>query len=133
MLGNLIYEAQAKVIDTRVLDENGTMEMTLQEEGKILGTECTVTATFVSKPRPNEMMYSEGYGVLLTKDGDTATLTISGITIPKMHPSLLPSIRGVAYCRTQSPKLARLNSIVCIYESDTNDGINYTIKGWEWK
>ena len=91
MLGNLIYEATTKVIGTRVLDENGTMETTLQEQGKILGIECTVTATFVNKPRHNGMMYSEGYGVLLTKDGDTATLIISGLTTPKGHPSLSSS------------------------------------------
>jgi hypothetical protein len=132
MLGNLIYEATTKVIGTRVLDENGTMETTLHEQGKILGIECTVTATFVSEPRPNGIMYSEGYGVLLTIDGDTATLTISGVTIPKGHPSL-SSIRGAAYCLTQSPKLARLNSVVCIYEAETNDGMSYIIKGWEWK
>lgn len=132
MLGNSIYEATTKMIGMRVLDENGTMETTFQEQGKILGIECAVTATFVSKPRPNGMMYSEGYGVLLTKDGDTATLTISGVTIPKGHPSL-SSIRGAAYCRTQSPKLARLNSVVCIYEAETNDGMSYIIKGWEWK
>lgn len=132
MLGNLIYEATTKVIGTRVLYENGTIEITLQEKGKIFGIECTVTVTFVSKPRPNGIMCSEGYGALLTKDGDTATLTLSGLTIPKGLPSL-SSVRGVAFCCTQSPKLASLNSVVCIYEAETNDGMSYYVKGWEWK
>jgi uncharacterized protein YuzE len=132
MLGNLIYEATAKVIGTRVLDENGTMEITLQEKGKIFGIECTVTVTSVNKPRSNGIMYSEGYGALLTKNGDTATLTLSGIIIPKGLPSLSSS-RGVAFCCTQSPKLASLNSVVCIYEAETNDGMSYNVRGWEWK
>ncbi|WP_440948080.1 hypothetical protein ACSAZL_07525 [Methanosarcina sp. T3] len=132
MLGDLIYEATTKAIGTRVIDENGTMEITLQEQGKIFGIECTVTVTFVNKPRHNGVMYSEGYGVLLTKDGDTATLTLSGITIPKGAPPL-GSVRGVAFCCTQSPKLGGLNSVVCIYEAETNDGMIYNVKGWEWK
>jgi hypothetical protein len=132
MLGDLIYEATGKVIGTRVLDENGTMEITLQEQGMLFGSECTVTLTVVSKLGSNGILYSEGYGVLLTKDGDTATCTLSGITISKELTSL-SCIRGAAFCRTQSQKLARLNSVVCIYEAETNDDVSYNLKGWEWK
>lgn len=132
MLGDLIFEATGKVIGTRVLDGNGTMETTLQEQGLLFGSDCTVTITVVNKPGPDGVMYSEGYGVLLTKDGDTATCTLSGITISKELTSL-SSIRGAAFCRTQSQKLARLNSIVCIYEAETNDDVNYSLKSWEWK
>lgn len=37
MLGDLIYEGNGKTIGIRMLDNKGTIEMTLQEEGKILG------------------------------------------------------------------------------------------------
>lgn len=34
MLGDLIYEAMGKTVGMRVLDDNGTMEITLEERGK---------------------------------------------------------------------------------------------------
>jgi hypothetical protein len=75
--------------------------------------------------------YSEGRGILLTKDGDAATLIMSGISIPKgLSPN---SVRGATIFNTQSPKLARLNSVVCVYEGEVNDDSSYTIKDWEWK
>jgi hypothetical protein len=86
MLGDLIYEAIGKTIGMRVLDDNGTMEITLEEKGAVFGIECFTTITFVGKLRPNGMQYSEGRGIMMTKDGDAATLTASGITIPKGLP-----------------------------------------------
>jgi len=132
MLGELIYEAMGKTLGLRVLDDNGTMEMTIQEQGVVFGTECTITVTLVGKHRPNGIMYSEGHGIMVTKDGDTATLTLSGITIPKGLPPI-GSIRGATFFNTQSPKLARLNSVVCVFEAEVNADHSYSVKDWEWK
>lgn len=132
MLGDLIYEAAGKVVGMRVLDDNGTMEITLDEQGKIFGVECSLTLTAVGKLRPNGMQYSEGRGFLITKDGDAATLIMSGISIPKGRPPS-SSVRGATIFNTQSPKLARLNSVVCVYEGEVNEDNSYTIKDWEWK
>jgi uncharacterized protein YuzE len=132
MLGDLVYEGMGKMVGIRVLDDNGTMEITLEEKGKVFGIECTLTVTFVGKPRLNGMQYSEGRGILLTKDGDAATFTMSGISIPKGLPPL-SSVRGATIFNTQSPKLARLNSVVCVYEGEINEDWSYTIKDWEWK
>ncbi len=132
MLGDLIYEAMGKTVGMRVLDDNGTMEITLEERGKIFGIECTLTLTAVGKPKPDGMQYSEGRGFLLTKDGDLATLIMSGVSIPKGLPPK-SSVRGATIFTTQSPKLARLNSVVCVYESEVNEDSSYTVKDWEWK
>lgn len=132
MLGDLIYEAMGKTIGMRVLDDNGTMEITLEEQGKIFGVESTLTVTFVGKHRPDGIQYLEGRGILLTKDGDAATLTSSGITIYKGLPPC-GSVRGVTFFNTRSPKLARLNSVACVYEAEVNDDSSYTIRDWEWK
>ena len=43
MLGELIYEAKGKTLGLRVLDDNGTTEITNMENGVVLGTECTTT------------------------------------------------------------------------------------------
>ena len=69
---------------------------------------------------------------MVTKDGDTATLTLSGITIPKGLPPI-GSIRGATFFNTQSPKLARLNSVVCVFEAEVNADHSYSVKDWEWK
>jgi hypothetical protein len=132
MLGELIYEAKGKMTGVRVLDEDGTMENTLQEQGMIFGIECSVTATMVGTLRPDGIVYSEGYGLMLTKDGDGATLTSSGISIPK-GPMPMSSVRGATFFRTQSPKLSRLNSVVCIYEVEVKEDGSYSVKDWEWK
>ena len=132
MLGELIYEAMGKMTGTRVLDEDGTVENTLQEQGTIFGIECSATLTMVGTPRPDGIVYSEGYGLMLTKDGDAATFTSSAINIPK-GPMPVSSVRGATFFRTQSPKLSRLNSVVCIYEVEVNEDGSYNVKDWEWK
>jgi hypothetical protein len=35
MLGELIYEAVGKTLGLRILDDNGTMEITIQEQGTV--------------------------------------------------------------------------------------------------
>jgi hypothetical protein len=50
MLGDLIFETQEKTIGTRVLDENGTIEMSVQGKGTLLGVECTLTTTRTATP-----------------------------------------------------------------------------------
>ena len=132
MLGELIYEGKGKMIGMRVLDNNGTMETTSQAEGTILGLECTTTLTIVITHRPDGTGHSEGYGMMFTKEGDAATLTTSAISIPK-GPMPAGSVRGTTFFRTQSPKLARLNNIVSIYETEVNEDLSYEVKYWEWK
>lgn len=50
---------------------------------------------------------------------------------PKTPPA--SSIRGASFFRTRAPKLARLNSIVCVYEVEANEDWTYTVKDWKWK
>jgi hypothetical protein len=132
MLGELVYEGTGKPMGMRVLDDNGTLELTFQEQGAVFGTQCTNALTYVSTARPDGTSYSEGHGVMLTVDGDTATFSSSGIGIPKKTPPA-SSIRGASFFRTRAPKLARLNSIVCVYEVEANEDWTYTVKEWEWK
>jgi hypothetical protein len=96
MLGELIYEAMGKMTCTRVLDEDGTMENSLQEQGTIFGIECSATLTMVGTPRPDGIVYSEGYGLMLTKDGDAAALTSSAISVPK-GPMPGSNVRGATF------------------------------------
>ena len=119
-------------MDIQLNDEYGTIEMTIMEQGVVFGIECTTTVTLVSKHRPDGTQYAEGHGIMSTKDGDTATLTLSGITIPKGLPPQ-GSVRGATFYNTQSPKISRLNRIVCVFEVELNADMSFTVKDWEWK
>lgn len=132
MLGDLIYEGNGKTIGIRMLDNKGTMEMTLQEEGKILGIPCTIMSTLVSTHRPDGTQFSEGQGIMFTKDGDSASVNIYCVKIPKGIPPA-GSVRGTTFFYTESPKLARLNTIASIFEVELNEDMSYTVKDWEWK
>lgn len=132
MLGDLIYEGKGKSIGMRVLDGNGTWEGTSQEQGTLFGVECTSTTTNVNTLRPNGTLFSEGCGMTLSKDGDRASYTISGIYTPKGH-APAGSIRGGTFWSTQSPALARLNSIISVYEVEMSEDWTYSVKEWEWK
>lgn len=44
MLGDFILETQEKATDTRVLDKEGTIELSVQGTGKLLETDCYVNA-----------------------------------------------------------------------------------------
>jgi hypothetical protein len=70
--------------------------------------------------------------MMLTKEGDAATLTTSAIDIPK-GPMPVSSVRGATFLRTQLSKLERLNSIVSIYDIEVNEDLSYEVKAWEWK
>jgi len=132
MFGELIYEGKGKTIGVRMLNDKGTMEMTFQEEGTILGIPCSSMTTFVCTQRPDGMLVSEGPGIMYTKDGDTASFKVYTVIIPKgMTPA--SSVRGAKFFNTQSPKLARLNTIVCISEVEMKEDNTYTVKEWEWK
>jgi|SRR5664280_1163771 len=66
MLGELVYEGTGKPMGMRVLDDNGTLELTFQEQGAVFGTQCTNALTYVSTARPDGTSYSEGHEVMLT-------------------------------------------------------------------
>jgi hypothetical protein len=132
MLGDLVYEGKGRNICLRMLDDKGTKEITSQEEGSVLGIPCILMVTFVCTHRPDGTEYSEGKGVIYTKDGDSASVNVCCILIPKgMPPS--SSIRGATFFSTQSPKLERLNKMATVFEAEMSEDMSYTVKDWEWK
>jgi hypothetical protein len=132
MLGDLIYEGKGKTIGVRMLDNKGTKEITTQEEGSVLGTPCTLMLTFVCTHRPDGTEYSEGQGIMYTKDGDSASLNVCCVLNPKgMAPC--GSLRGATFFYTQSTKLARLNKIATVFEAEMKEDMSYIVKDWEWK
>jgi hypothetical protein len=54
-------------------------------------------------------------------------------TTPLGKAPLAGSLRGATFWRTQSPALARLNSIMSVYEVEMSEDWTYSVKEWEWK
>ena len=155
MLGEIIYEAKGKVTSLRVLSVEGgipKIETTISQNGSLRGgTEITLTVTYWSAPRLSSstegqatggsgrgdvgqtVLYAEGQGVLMKKDGsEMATWTGQGIAHLSGNKR---TDRGSVFCRTSSKgKLAFLNNIVGVFEYEANleDGIAGG-KVWEWK
>ena len=82
MLGEKIGGTSGKITSQRVLRNLGgdpKMETSFQANGSILGTNVKETGTYWSIVRPDGTLYGEGQGVMITKDGKTATWTGHGV------------------------------------------------------
>ena len=82
MLGEKIGEISRKVTMQRVVPNMGgdpKMETSFQATGSVLGTNIKDTGTYSTIFRPDGTQYGEGQGIMLTKDGKTATWTGHGV------------------------------------------------------
>lgn len=131
MLGDLIFETDEKAIGTRVLDEEGTIELSVQGKGTLLGTECSFTATRKATPGGSSTLRGEGHSLIMTPAGDLVTM--KSIYVAAIIGPVL-SARGIALFQTASATFKRLNALVGVFESDQNqtEGTG-TTKVWEWK
>jgi hypothetical protein len=138
MLGDLIYEAEGKLMNMRVISvEEGRpkIEVTISQDGLLRGVEVTSIVTYSSIPREQGgAIYAEGKGVFMTKEGsggETATWTGQGIA---HYSGQTRRDVGSIFCRTSSNgKLAFLNNMVGVFEYEANESGASRGKIWEWK
>jgi hypothetical protein len=134
MIGEMIGELTGKVVGQRIVKHHGgdmMIERTFEEKGKILGVEVTFIATAWSKDRPQGGMFSKGHGIMMTKNGEKASLHGSGVSAQGKGPGM--SIRGIRYVQTTAPSLSRLNNVALVFEIElTPEGMMHD-KMWEWK
>src|SRR3990172_2572704 len=126
MLGEMIGETRGKVTGNRVLPSEvyaPKVETSTLESGKILGIEVTDMGTYFSVARAGGMLFGEGQGVTMTKDGEMAAWTGHGVGRFTGHGSAV-SFRGALYYQTTSDKLARLNNIAVVFEYETDENGN---------
>lgn len=124
-------EGQWKITGMRVLEDK-RIEISFQESGKILGVEFSSVATVTTAAGHNGTVYGEGQAIITTKDGETVSWKGIGIGKPKRQ-GLAISYRGAKAFQTSSQKLAKLNSMMIIFEADADEnGVGWH-KHWEWK
>ena len=86
----------------------------------------------------NNESHAEGYGILTTRYGVTATWKLHAAG--QMLPSGGRSLKGSAIYRVSSQPavngggtLAELDNIVVVFEYDIDVNGNYHCKAWQWK
>jgi hypothetical protein len=133
MLGDLIFEGRGKTTGKRVLSAEGPkIEVSFASEGKYKDIEIKEIGTFTAIPRQGGAMFGEGNGIVMTKDGEMASWSGSGIGKHEQGGKM--SWRGAIYYQTASQgKLASLNNAVVVFEYDVDADDNSAEKGWELK
>ncbi|HZD34899.1 MAG TPA: hypothetical protein VE130_06810 [Nitrososphaeraceae archaeon] len=137
MLGQLLFESRGRITGQRVLSiKNGNpkLETSIEGTGIFTGSlEVTTTWTYWAIQRPDGTSYSQGKGVIMTKDGrEVATAT--GHAEGKMVDSEKMRYVGAIFYETQSEnKLAFLNRLVGVHEFEVDASGNYEHRLWEWK
>ena len=135
MLGEVIGQESGQTTGIRVLPSEGTtptVEVSFQASGTLLGAETTDMGTYSSVVRPDGTLHGAGQGVVMTKDGSMATWRGEGVGRFTGRGTAV-SWRGALYYQTASPSLARLNSVVVIFEFEVDENGKTHSKAWEWK
>ncbi|MFZ0326965.1 MAG: hypothetical protein WBQ25_05560 [Nitrososphaeraceae archaeon] len=137
MLGELLFESNGKTTGRRVLSvANGIpkLEISIVGTGIFTGSlEVTTTWTYWAIQRSDWTSYSEGQGVIMTKDGlDVATAT-SRAEGKKVESGKMRYVGAIFYDTNSENKLAFLKHLVGVNEYEVDVLGNYEHKLWEWK
>lgn len=131
MIGELIGEFKGKTTGIRVLSD-GKIETSESGAGMVLGKEASEMDTGVGTLMPNGVIMLEGNGVIMTAEGDAVMVKIDGIGWATGK-GLKSSYRGACYFMTNSSKLASLNKTVGVWEHESDETGEYSLKCWAWK
>lgn len=137
MLGQLLYESKGKITDQRILSvQNGVpkFEISITGTGIFTGSlEVKTTWTYWTVQRPDGTSYSQGQGVIMTKDGHEVA-TATGRAEGKIVESEKMRYVGAIFYETQSEnKLAFLNHLVGVNEYEVDALGNFEHRLWQWK
>jgi len=134
MLGDKIIDLTGKITGTRVTQEatGPRVEVSVQGTSNYLGIEMSELATYTSTMLPTGVLLGEGQGVAMGVEGDAVSWQGAGVGRPTGK-GLESSWRYAITFQTQSPRLARLNSVVGVGEWETDEQGNGKAEIWEWK
>lgn len=135
MLGERIGESSGKVVNFRIVpDANQAVqiEVTFQDNGKILGLASTGMGTYLSHHGPGNTLRGQGQGIVKTSSGDVATWKGYGVGRPTGN-GMAASWRGVLIYETNSPKLEPLNKMAVHFEYEVSEDGKTTSQIYEVK
>lgn len=135
MLGEELGQEIGQVIGTRVLPAENSgprVEVSFQANGRMLDTDMTDMGTYESVVRADGTLEGHGQGMLMTPEGESVAWVGHGVGQFTGHGSAV-SWRGSLFYQTTSPRLARLNRIVGMFEYETDESGKTTGRVYEWK
>jgi hypothetical protein len=134
MLGEQIAELRDKIVSQMVLDIEGpTMETSVSIEGTFNGTQVKQHLTYVAKPVSAGVLHGKAKGITIGGETEMVVSTQPGPGIGRATPSGV-RWRGTGFFSTSSTgKLAFLNNLVGLFETEVDTEGNFTEKIWEWK
>jgi hypothetical protein len=115
--------------------EGPTMETSISVNGTMKGIQVQEVLTFVGVPTAeNGVIHGIGKGVVMATGGESDMVTYTGEGIGRLDSSGSIKWRGSVFFRTSSgDKLAFLNYLVGVFESEIDAYGNFFEKAWEWK
>lgn len=137
MLGELIFESRGRVSGQQVLSvENGIpkFEISIAGTGIFTGSlEVTTTWTYLAIQRPDGTSYSQGQGVIITKDGQDMATATGRAEGKKVESGKMRYVGAIFYESHSRNKLAFLNHLIGVNEYEVDALGNYEHRLWEWK
>ena len=142
MLGEQYAELKERITGQRVLDIEGpTIETSVSVSGTMKGIRVQEMITFIGTPTEEKgVIHGVGKGVIIAADGGGEVpemVTYTGEGAGRFSSSGSVKWRGSVFFRTSSAggggKLAFLNNLVGLFESEIDADGNFLEKTWEWK
>jgi hypothetical protein len=146
MLGEQYAELKGKITSQRVLDAEGPIiETSVSVSGTMRGIQVQEMITFIGTPTTEKgVIHGIGKGVVIMAapaaggssggGGEPEMITYTGEGIGRLGSSGNVKWRGSLFFRTSSgSKLAFLNNMVGVFETDIDADGNFSEKAWEWK
>ncbi len=137
MLGNQLWQGAGRTVGHRVLPGGDfryvKLEISFEGAGKLLGLDATNMGTLTTYERVPGQMFTEGQGIIMTADGQSAIWNGHGIGHPNGD-GMGVSIRySVAMQADPNGALAALNGCLLVGEFESKADGSWTDANWEWK
>ncbi|MGD9932898.1 MAG: hypothetical protein AB7T37_04195 [Dehalococcoidia bacterium] len=136
MLGEKLGEFKGRVTGTRILPGDDyryvKMEVSIEEQGSILGVPVTDVATFVSYARSGGQMYAEGQGIMISAEGESAIWNGHAVGHPTGD-GMAISLRFSIAFQAGEGKLSALNDYLVIGEFESAADGTIKTSAWAWQ
>lgn len=135
MLGEIVLESSGRITNVKVLEnagERSKIEVTVQGQGKLLGTGMAEMASYWQEIRPGHVLYGEGGPVWMTDEGDVLSWKGFGVGRPT-GPGFSARFAVAGAIQTSSERYAGLAGSALVGEYNVDEQGNYTWTLWEWK
>ena len=135
MLGEQIRELVGEITSQRILDiEHGLpkIEATVNASGKMNNIDVTSIITYWNIRRPDGSLYGEGQGVMMTTEGDVITSRAQGLGKTDKT-GVTRWLGSIFYTSSHTVRLAFLNNLVAVFDTEVDSNGHVREKIWEWK